>query len=341
MAHRIGGPGGNAHGRVLLFGIGALIILGTLPVFAHHLPLPRVESLAATERVGAICLVALYLVLAPVHGLIHVLLGAGAAYAMLDYARGRWHLARALGALDVVVPRADSRVALIAARLGLPSGRIMVARAPGNPAFTFGSFSPRICVSESLIAVLSDSELRSVLAHESCHLRRRDPLRLAVLRFLALTLFWIPALRRISEDVAIELEFDADAAGAQGEPLVMASALLKAASERSSLHLALSTGLVRDELLAARVRRLAGEVVTLPSRITRRTIAGATVALAVVWLSGAVVAHPLHTEAGADAVCLEHAGWPGSHIFCARHVAGDDPCPHAMGDEPVGHEGLH
>lgn len=341
MPRPIAGPGNNAHERALLFGIGVLIILGTLPVFAHHLPLPGVETLAGAERIGAVCLVALHLVLAPVHGLIHVLLAAGAAYAALDYVRAMWRLRRVLGALDVADPRPDSRVATIAAQLEIPPGRVVIARAPGNPAFTFGSFSPRVCVSESLAAVLSDSELRSVLAHELCHLRRRDPLRLAVLRFLALTLFWIPALRRISEDVAVELEFDADAAGARGEPLVMASALLKAARERSSLHLALATALVRDELLAVRVKRLAGEGVTLPSRITRRTLAGALAALAVVWLSGAVVAHPLHTGAGVEAMCLEHSGWPGSHIFCARHVAGDEPCPHATGRGSVHNGGLH
>lgn len=341
MPRPIAGYGNNAHERALLFGIGALIILGTLPVFAHHLPLPGVETLAGADRIGAVCLVALHLVLAPVHGLIHVLLAAGAAYAALDHVGSVWRLRRALGALDVAAPGPDSRIARIAAELEIPPGRVVLARAPGNPAFTFGSLSPRMCVSESLVAVLSDSELRSVLAHEFCHLRRRDPLRLAVLRFLALTLFWIPALRRISEDVAVELEFDADAAGARGEPLVMASALLKAARERSSLHLALATALVRDELLAVRVKRLAGEAVTLPSRITRRTLAGATAALAIVWLSGAVVAHPLQTAAGDEAICLVHSGWPGSHIFCAMHVSGDEPCPHAGSGRLVHDGGLH
>ena len=40
---------------------------------------------------------------------------------------------------------------------------------------------------------------------------RRDPLRLSLMRFLACTLFYIPALRRLADDLTDEAEIEADA----------------------------------------------------------------------------------------------------------------------------------
>ena len=318
-----------SHERALLVGIALLILLGTLPVFAHHLPLPGLTQLGEMERLGAVCLVALHLALAPVHGGVHVLLLIGVAYALFDRIRATIRLKRGLAALELSPPAPGSRLALIAMEMGVPPSRVLLASEPGNPAFTFGAFKPTICISESLVARLSDAELRCVVAHEACHLARRDPLRLSVLRFLGLTLFWIPALRRLAADVAVDAELVADAAGAGEQPLAMASALISAARERRSFHLAYIAPLVSDDLLAVRVRMLAGERPILRSRITRRAIAGALAALALVWVSGAIVAHPLHAES-AERTCLEHSGWPGSHLFCTHYVAGGVPCPHSV-----------
>lgn len=323
-------PRGAGHERALLIGIALVLLMGTLPVFAHHLPLPGLGELGQLERIGAVCLVALHLALAPVHGLIHVLLAAGLVYAVFDRVRAAVRLRIGMRRLDVAPALPGSRIFLAARQAGLHPGVVFVARQAGNPAFTFGGVRPKVCISRALEASLSDEELRCVLAHEACHVRRRDPLRLSVLRFLGLTLFWIPALRRMAADVAIEAELEADQVGAGNHPLVMASALIKAAKERTTLHLAYVTPLIRDDLLGVRVRRLTGESAPLPSRITRWTFAGAMAALAVVWISGAVVAHPLHGPDAAGSACLDHSGWAASHLFCGHYVVGGKPCPHSV-----------
>lgn len=321
---------GAAHERALLVGIALVLLMGTLPVFAHHLPLPGLGALGQLERIGAVCLVALHLALAPVHGVIHVLLAAGLAYAVFDRVRAGARLRSGMRGLDISPSLSGSRVFVAAREAGLNPADVFVASESGNPAFTFGAWRPKVCISGSLEGSLSDDELRCVLAHEACHVRRRDPLRLSVLRFLGLTLFWIPALRRMAADVAIEAELEADQTGAGDRPLVMASALIKAAKERTTLRLAYVTPLIRDDLLEVRVRRLAGESAPLPSRITRRAFAGATAALAVVWISGAVVAHPLHGPDAVGSACLDHSGWAATHLFCTHYVAGGKPCPHSV-----------
>ena len=330
-----------AHERALLIGIALVLLMGTVPVFAHHLPLPGIGALGQVERIGAVCLVALHLALAPVHGVIHVLLAAGLAYAVFDRVRAGVRLREGMASLDLMPVVSGSRIMAASHGAGLDPARVFVAREAGNPAFTFGGFRPKVCISGSLESSLSDDELRCVLAHEAFHVRRRDPLRLSVLRFLGLTLFWIPALRRMAADVAIDAELEADQAGAGDRPLVMASALIKAAKERTTLRLAYVTPLIRDDLLAVRVRRLAGERPPLPSRITRRAFAGAIAALAVVWLSGAVVAHPLHGPDAVGSRCLEHSGWATSHLFCTHYVAGGKPCPHSVATGPSPSHELH
>ena len=319
-----------AHERMLLVGIALLLLLGTVPVFAHHLPVPGIDALGAVETIGAFCMVALHLLLAPVHGFVHLVLGAGLAYAAFDRARASLRLTRGLRLLDLRATSPGSRIFAAAVDAGVNPSRVVVASQTGNAAFTFGTFQPKVCVGGQLAARLTDEELRCVLAHEAYHVRRRDPLRLSVLRFLGLTLFWIPALRRMAADVAIDAELEADQAGAGERPLIMASALVKAAQERTTLHLSMAAPLIRDDLLVVRVRRLTGDSPSVPSRVNARAFLGATAALCVVWLSGAVMAHPLDATDGIGPECLHHSGWAASHLFCTHYVAGGKPCPHSV-----------
>ena len=110
---------------------------------------------------------------------------------------------------------------------------------------------------------MPDAELNAVLAHEQAHVVRRDPLRLAALRFLACTLFWLPALRRLADDVTDEAEIAADDIAAGDQPLVLASAILRVASWRDlragPLGAIGATGFTCRDLLERRIRRLAGE----------------------------------------------------------------------------------
>ena len=96
-------------------------------------------------------------------------------------------------------------------------------------AFCAGYLSPRVYLSRGALEGLEPAELRAVLAHESHHARRRDPLRLLAARALADSLFFLPILRRISERYAAlgELAADEAAVEALGGRGPLASALLK------------------------------------------------------------------------------------------------------------------
>jgi Zn-dependent protease with chaperone function len=174
--------------------------------------------------------------------------------------------------------------------------------------------------------MLTERELAAVIAHEGAHARRRDPLRLSLLRFLACMLFWVPALRRLGSDIAAEGEVLADDHAAARHGLALASALVQLAGwERA--RTGLGVGFTDGDLLERRVLRLTGEEVAPRSGVTRRSLAGAGVALLLAWSSGVAAAHPLPT--GHDAHCHDHSRAAVFHLFCDSCLHGrSDFCPH-------------
>ena len=95
-------------------------------------------------------------------------------------------------------------------------------------AFCAGLLRPRIYVSTATVAQLNDDELQAVLAHESHHARKRDPLRVFLGRMIGDSLFFVPAARRLGGRYAALAELAADRAAvrATGDPAPLASALL-------------------------------------------------------------------------------------------------------------------
>jgi Zn-dependent protease with chaperone function len=104
----------------------------------------------------------------------------------------------------------------------------------GEEAFavTYGLIRPRILVSTGLAAALTEAEIGAVLAHETEHLRHRDPLRLLAARLFAAWGCWLPAARWLASRAALRYELAADrrATGRAGRA-VLAGALLKLASK--------------------------------------------------------------------------------------------------------------
>ena len=152
------------------------------------------------------------------------------------------------------------------------------------------------------------------------------------------TLFWIPALRKLAADVADEAEVQADDAAARERPLALASAILALAGWGQPYPALDDTvGFAqRGSLLDRRIRRLAGEKPPVESHVTRKSVVGALLALALVWSSGAIMAHPLPTAGDSHHLRhCEHPGdWPVSHLVCypdALWTRGD-VCPHARLD---------
>lgn len=318
------------HRQWLLLSIGALLILSTAPVFGHHLSLPT-GWWPVVDHVGALCFRALELLFAPVHDGFHFIILTGVAYAMFDRTRAAWLQRRALAGLHGSHPETGSPVCRAAREVGISQGRIVVVTGLPNPAFTAGFVRPRVYVARHLAEYLQHEELVAVIAHENAHLLRRDPLRLFLLRALAATLFWLPAMRRLAEDLADEAEILADdAAAARAGNVPLASAIL-AVAEWPARPVAVGVGFGRADVLERRIRRLMGEDPRLGTHVTWRSVAAAVGVLAVVWSSGAVMLHAQAIDAAAVTEhCEHHGSAPWTHLFCLRSATVTDrnPCPH-------------
>lgn len=324
----------QSHRRATLVGIAALIVLSMSPVVGHHLlPFETDSLLAGVDHLGALCLTALHLLLAPVHPAFHVATGGGLLFAAWDRYRA-WRIVQAsLGTIDVRPARHGDAFWNAARAAGVRPRLLRVVPGLPNPAFTAGLLQPRIYISESLASHLTAPELRAVVAHEGAHVARRDPLRLGILRALACILFWLPALRRLADDVSDQAELLADDAAAGDRPLVLASALLSVARWSSGMtRSGAGVGFSRSGLLEQRVRRLAGEETAVRSHLTRRSLIGAVLALAVVWTSGVLATHPLPAHAVDEHArhCEHQREAPLAHLFCMGSPFGPaaKDCPH-------------
>lgn len=294
--------------RLLLLGISGLTLLATIPIVAHHALGSGANLLEGRDNIGNLCLVALHIILAPVHSGFHIALILGLLYAAVDRGLAWARLNRGIDILPVMkIPSSGPFPEAITAA-GIDPARVRIVAGLANPAFTAGWWSPRIYLAAELSQRLSGPELECLVAHERAHLKRRDPLRLAVLRFFACLLFWIPALRKLAADVADEAEFEADDVAANGKPLVLASAILNVALWRESARTAAAVGFIAHDLVEERVRRLSGEIQPSRSHVTSRSLIAATAMLAAVLSSGIVVAHPLRA---AQPVAETHSGMHG------------------------------
>ncbi|MBA2669534.1 MAG: M56 family metallopeptidase [Gemmatimonadetes bacterium] len=311
----------RSHRLAVLFGLIMLLVLAASPLLARHLPIGLDQQLAGRDHLWMLCLAAIHLLLAPVHGIFHLLFLGGVTYAVVD----RWIALRSqrsvLNQLTVREPVQGSAMVLAARAARVDPALLNVVDGLPSPAFTTGWIRPRIYLSSCLAERLSRPELEAVIAHEAAHVRRRDPLRLSVLRFVACMLFWLPAVRQLTEDLADEAEVRADDAAARDRPLALATALVQLAQWlRPAPVTHGGVGFDERDLLERRVRRLTGEAVEPRSRITRRSLLTAVLVLALAGTSGAVVAHPLTSESAAHEEHCEHSGSGALfHLFCAGH----------------------
>lgn len=330
----------EAHRRTLLLAIGTLLLFSVSPVFGHHFAEGLEHTLRGQDHLGALCLIALHALLRPVHLLFHVLVVAGLAYAAYDRARAVLRVRRALAPLHTALPVEGDAFWTAAAAAGVDPRRLRIVRGLPTPAFTVGWLRPRVYVAEAVAARLNAEELQALLAHEGAHVARRDPLRLSLLRFLALTLFWLPALRHVADDIADEAEIQADDRAARERPLALASAILALASWNApGAAWAEGVGFAqRADLLDRRIRRLAGEEPPPASRLTRGSVAAALLALALAGASGAIMSHPLPVDhvAHPGNHCGHDGESPFGHLFCRWGAPREEGalCPHA-GDRLV------
>lgn len=310
----------HTHRRLLLLALSSLLLLSILPTVGHHLPGGLEEPFAGVEHLGALCAAALRMLFTPVHGVFHVALVVGVIYALWDRLIAWYSLESTLRSIDGHTPAEGTPLWHAVRRTGLDADHVVVVVGLPNPAFTAGLITPHIYVSSDLEKRLSQSELDAVLAHEAAHVRRRDPLRLTVYRFLSCALFWLPALKGLAADIADEAEIEADNVAARRNPLALASAILELASapQRASTRVAVAQ-FNHPDLLDRRIRRLAGEDTPLPTRVRRRSLVMAGLSVLLVLFSGLAAAQPPSHSAGVagENHCHHHHGSLWSHIHCS------------------------
>ena len=121
-----------------------------------------------------------------------------------------------------------------------------------------GLWRPHIVLSAGLIAALSSTEIGAVLGHEWGHVNRRDPLRLALLRFWSEVLWFLPIVRALAQESARIMEDAADdvAVALTNQPLDLAAALVKTAQAQASPRWSLVPALGGEHMVTERVERL-------------------------------------------------------------------------------------
>lgn len=150
--------------------------------------------------------------------------------------------------------------------------RLRLFDSPRPLAFTVGLWNPQVVLSEGMISKLSQEELAAVLSHELGHVQSRDPLRLAVVRFLADALWFLPVARSLAADFADVVEAAADdwAVAITRQPVDLASALVKTARAGVQQSIPLATPLAGHLTVEDRVERLLGLVNRKGPETTKR-----------------------------------------------------------------------
>jgi Zn-dependent protease with chaperone function len=186
-----------------------------------------------------------------------------------------WREQRLIRALPLV---ALSESGYRAALPGIPDVDVYVLRSRWQGAFCAGVLRPRVVVSSALLDDLDPDECEAVVAHELSHARGRGPLKLALGRLSARSLFWVPVLRDLIDRYLLLTELAADRAAVEAtSPAALAGALSQVLETPS---LAGSVGFA--DHAAARIDRLFDPHAKLPRLVTPARAALTTLALGVV-----------------------------------------------------------
>lgn len=144
------------------------------------------------------------------------------------------------------------------ARHGLNGGQLAIIRHPAALAMTIGLFRPRIVLSTGLIDALTAAELDAVMAHESCHLKRKHPLAMFVLAIIGRAFWYIPIYRwfKAKYNVMIELAADRYAIRATGGAADLGSAMLVMLKRGPSAAAPIGSVSFADNAINARLKQL-------------------------------------------------------------------------------------
>ncbi|PIS33506.1 MAG: peptidase, partial [Candidatus Omnitrophica bacterium CG08_land_8_20_14_0_20_41_16] len=90
-------------------------------------------------------------------------------------------------------PRLFQMVESLSNRANIPMPKIGIAQIEIPNAFAFGRSirDGRVCVTQGILGLLSDDELRAVLGHELTHLKNRDVLTITILSVIPMIMYRI------------------------------------------------------------------------------------------------------------------------------------------------------
>lgn len=307
--------------RVLKGAVATVASAAFVPLLVYDGSIAAV--LAKCEAFVRECLQAL-LQLAPAQWIPAVVLFAGLLYAAADFLRNSHRLRRVIRLHRLRSPAPGEPIyTLAAAHDTLNHVRVIEGPAP-NPAFAAGLFRPRVYLAADLQSELTDDELRALFRHELWHVRRRDPLRFALLRALGRFFFWLPIIGSLSADLIEDAETLADDfAAVATDPVEVAGALV-AVARRTGAALALAAGAGGLRPMERRVRRLLDEDAA-PSPLPLRRLAVSVATLIALW-GGVGVGTTRTVSAASTASSAE----PALHCpACSQTDAG------------IGHAGCH
>lgn len=343
------------HHRLTLLGLGILVAFALGPLLSEPLGALTASRLVRFQHVGEFCLAALHALLTPVRGGFHLVLALGVLYALVDRIRAARRHHRVMASLGSETLAPNSALVDAARAVGLAPTRVVLVDGLPTPALTIGWLAPRVLLSTRVLALLGPGQLERVLAHEAAHVRRRDPARLFLMRFVAHALFWLPMFRHLADDLAEEMEIIADDEAAASAPsdggasdvdpagaLVLADAIVTLARAFAPAPTTQFSGAgvlahPSPDLLERRVRRLLGERVIARSHVRRTHVATAMVALGVFWLGLFPSLHPVSHAGAAVAIHCEHEGLsPFAHLVCR---CDDEAMAHSGDDAHC--EGMH
>jgi heat shock protein HtpX len=123
-------------------------------------------------------------------------IGLSVVLMVVQYWIGPWMVEWSMGVKYVTkgeYPRLHEMVEELARKAGIPKPRVAVAPMGLPNAFAFGRgwADGRVCVTQGILKMLDENELRAVLGHELSHIKNRDVLTITLLSVIPMVLYRI------------------------------------------------------------------------------------------------------------------------------------------------------
>jgi uncharacterized protein (TIGR03435 family) len=226
--------------------------------------------------------------------------------AVLLYAWSRWRRVAAAVHSSTPLTEGPERDALNkvgqAIRLQAASVRLVSSTAKLEPG-VFGIFRPILWLPAGIADHLDDTELEAILAHELCHIRRRDNL-LAALHMLVESLFWFHPLvwwlgARLEEER--ERACDEEVVRLGGQPQIYAEGILKVVEFYLASPVPCAAGVTGGEL-KGRIESIMTDRFARELTLGRKILlaAAALVAISVPFGIGVMTPRPSHAQSHAN-----------------------------------------